>query len=298
MFVPDEVRKSVVFLGYQKPDGNYKLMGTGFFLTHIIGATQPAFLPARGRGFSYLVTAKHVIDGIRDNYAVKVSVRANHRDGLARWIETNIDEWLFHPTEFDSVDVAVLRVTIANDLDHIGSPIQSVATEEIISEAGIGIGDEVFMAGLFAPHYGGRKNIPIIRVGNISAMPEEPVEVRQLGLMDAYLIEARSLGGLSGSPVFVHIPANRVNRIAMNQDIQFTGGGTVFFLLGLMHGHWDTTSDPDTINEDLRETRQVNMGIAIVVPATKIMEVIGQPTIKKKEQEIMREEHEKAQAKP
>jgi len=43
--------------------------------------------------------------------------------------------------------------------------------------------------------------------GNIAAMPEELIEVRDFGMMQAYLVESRSLGGISGSPVFVHVPA-------------------------------------------------------------------------------------------
>ena len=52
MFVPEEVRTSVVFVGYKNPDGTYKLAGTAFFLTRIIGMTG-AFLRsvAGARGF-------------------------------------------------------------------------------------------------------------------------------------------------------------------------------------------------------------------------------------------------------
>jgi hypothetical protein len=66
----------------------------------------------------------------------------------------------------------------------------------------IGIGDAVFITGLFSHHPGKARNLRVIRVGNIAAMPDEPVKT-QRGEMEAYLIEARSLGGLSGSPVFV-----------------------------------------------------------------------------------------------
>jgi hypothetical protein len=293
MYVPDEVRKSVVFLGYKNMDGMYEFAGTGFFVSRIIGKEGPTFIPSQGRGFSYLVTAKHVIDGIRDKNADMVGVRVNFRDGQARWVETDLSAWLFHPTESDSVDVAVMRVTIPPEVDHTTSPYGSCATEEIIKLTNIGTGDEVFLAGLFANHYGTRKNIPIVRVGNIAAMPEEPVEVRRFGLMDAYLIEARSLGGLSGSPVFVHIPADRAGSLL--RGLGFTPSGTVFFLLGLMHGHWDEMyTEPDAAAvEDAGGLKRVNMGIAIVVPVTKIMEVINQPMISKKEEEIIKAEKEK-----
>jgi hypothetical protein len=49
--------------------------------------------------------------------------------------------------------------------------------------------------GLFSEHQGAERNIPIVRVGNIAAMPEEPVLTTSWGAIDAYLIEARSIGG-------------------------------------------------------------------------------------------------------
>ena len=46
--------------------------------------------------------------------------------------------------------------------------------------------------------------------------------------------------------------------------------------MGLMHGHWDIP--PETKNDVMAidDDGKVNMGIAIVAPATKILEVINQ----------------------
>ncbi len=74
------------------------------------------------------------------------------------------------------------------------------ATDEIIKDQNIGLGDEVFITGLFGYVAGSQKNIPIVRVGNIAMMPDEKVPTEGEP-MEAYLIEARSMGGLSGSPV-------------------------------------------------------------------------------------------------
>ncbi|HYG09059.1 MAG TPA: trypsin-like peptidase domain-containing protein [Pyrinomonadaceae bacterium] len=293
MYVPNEVRKSVVFIGYKKPDGAYQLAGTAFFVSRIQGANL--YTGGTGMGFTYLVTAKHVIDGIRNKGADKVCMRVNFKDGEAYWLETDISKWLFHPTESGSVDVAVLRCGLAKELDHAGILIMAFATEDIVRTTNIGIGDEVFLVGLFANHHGTKKNIPLVRVGNIAAKPEEPVEVRTFGLMDAYLIEARSLGGISGSPVFVHIPAVRAKSIlpeSARKNIK--PDDTVFFALGLMHGHWDMMyADQDAVIEDATGIQRVNMGIAIVVPASKILEVIEQPMIKENEERILKEEREK-----
>ena len=51
--------------------------------------------------------------------------------------------------------------------------------------------------------------MPILRMGNLAAYPQERVQVEGVE-MDAYLIEARSIGGLSGSPVFYHSHGSHV----------------------------------------------------------------------------------------
>jgi hypothetical protein len=58
-----------------------------------------------------------------------------------------------------------------------------------------------------------------------------------------------------------------------------------------MHGHWDR---PDSaLDEAIADSRggveRVNMGIAIVVPVAKILEVLAQPMIIKSEEEMKRE---------
>jgi hypothetical protein len=55
---------------------------------------------------------------------------------------------------------------------------------------------------------GRKRNIPIVRTGNISMIPSEKVPGIQIRRgesveSEVYLIEARSVGGLSGSPVFI-----------------------------------------------------------------------------------------------
>lgn len=266
MIVPDELRKCVAFVAMPMDNGDARLVGTAFFLGRAIEGTS--------RSFSYLVTAKHVIEGIRNKGVEKALVRLNLKSGESGWVETNVADWLYHPTD-NSVDVAVLRAGVPEHCDHILYPISLVVTPEIISKEQIGLGTEVFLVGLFAHHSGLNKNIPIVRVGNISAMPEELVET-QLGKIDAYLVEARSIGGLSGSPVFANLGLVRVHE----GQLKFTSGGPIFYLLGLMHGHWDVgISELDEVVVDTTGAQRVNMGIGIVVPVAKIIEVIHQPRI-------------------
>src|SRR5206468_4181773 len=96
-------------------------------------------------------------------------------------------------------------------------------------------------------------------------------------------VECRSIGGLSGSPVFV-VPGfiryidGRVRTATGDPQRQFR-------LLGLMHGHFGLKLDPG-------ERERVNMGIAIVPTYNKILEVLNQPFIMDKEAEAI-ERHKK-----
>lgn len=258
MQIPKELRKGVVFLGYRDDNGVEHFAGTAFY----VGRTL-----AVGMGFNYLVTARHVIDGIRNKRRAQVLMRVNQARGSAVWIETPIDHWIAHTDS--SVDVAVKRTVMIPAIDHNSIPIRNFVNDSIIRAENIGMGDEVFLPGLFVNHYGEDRNIPIIRTGNIAAMPEEKVTVNKLGKIDAYLIEARSIGGLSGSPVYVHVEAVRYSDERTPTAIY---GGPGHYLLGLMHGHYDQhwQSGKD----------KVNLGIAIVIPASKILEVINQQIIK------------------
>ena len=154
---------------------------------------------------AYLVTAAHVIRKITDMNIDKIILRLNFTDGNWGAIETQPSSWFFH--EDPAADVAVLRIGFdVREHDHRGWELRYSATPEEVQKHGIGPGDDLFFIGLFTKHYGTTKNIPIVRMGNIAAMPsiDNPVKTK-IGPMIAYLAEARSIGGLSGSPVFVDI---------------------------------------------------------------------------------------------
>ncbi len=278
MQVPDQIRKCVAFACLRNSEGA-QLAGTVFFVA--VQSREVGFT------FGYAITAKHVIAGIQQaSIDHKVLLRVNMKVGPSQFVETDASDWRFHPDD-PSVDVAVLPLWLPQDsVDFLPLPVEMAATEEVIQEHDIGIGDDVFLTGLFVNHYGQQKNLPILRVGNIALMPEEKVETADLGAIDAYLVEARSVGGLSGSPVFVHLGVTRAVR---GRVVSETPEGHVrFALLGLMHGHWDRAiPGHDLLAEDIFNQDRVNMGIAIVVPVSKILEVINQEVfVKARNQEI------------
>ena len=272
MIVPDEIRECVIFVGYAKPGGEMELAGTAFLL----GKS----LPGTDLSVTYLVTAKHVLKEIEERGGYRVALRVNVIGGGYRWIDAPFEHWVYHP-EMDLIDVAALHITLPPDCDHKYWPIASSATPEVIATEKIGLGNEAFLVGLFHQHCGTQRNIPIVRVGNIAAMPEEMVMTTKWGAMHAYLLEARSIGGISGSPVFAYVDQQRHGVF---------NSGAKFFLLGLMHGHWDKPSSggDDATADSLPHLEKINTGIAIVVPFATISEVLEQRAFREMEASALR----------
>lgn len=278
MRVPTAAIKSVCFLATQHIDdeGNrlVTLEGTGFFVSH------PSEF-ASDLGHIYLVTAKHVADRLLNR---EFAVRLNGKDGKAFWIQGSAaTRWYIHPTE--TADVAIVPFGPPRETtDFQPIPSSMFLNEEILARGTIGPGDEVFLTGLFGRVMGDTKNVPIVRTGNLAMLPDDEKIPTKMGEMKAYLIEARSIGGLSGSPAFVM----ETLRLQINdQPPEYISGNGSIYFLGLMHGHWDIP--PEAKNDALDDDNgQVNLGIAIVVPAMKILEVI-------KQEELMQDRQQKAE---
>jgi hypothetical protein len=189
-----------------------------------------------------------------------------------------VGNWFFH--EDPSVDAAVFAWRPSLKLDDWEFPLKYALTPALMTKEGIGLGDDVFVAGLFSRRTGHARNIPIVRVGNIAALPEEPIETA-MGLQEAYLIELLSIGGLSGSPVFTYLGGiRRESAQAGAENLHYRSGA--IHLLGLVHGHWNAASQDrmDAATDALDGGERVNMGIAIVVPIIRVLEILNYPGLR------------------
>jgi hypothetical protein len=287
MNVPDVALRNVVFIGWIDSRGDEEQVtwaGTAFF----VSAPAPSGMDLQ---HVYLVTVKHIADKLptRD-----WCIRVNTKDGKSILVRGDASvRWWKHPTQEESVDCAVLPIGPPEDanVDLTYVPLSMFATEQVIEENGIGEGDEVFVIGLFTRLAGNDRNVAIVRTGNVAMIPREPLPAAKIdsyiGPMDAYLMETRSMGGISGSPVFVR-------ETVVLRDLAFTNEGTgktkqtlalaagEFYLLGINHGHWNM--HPSEHNRyDFRATHNVSesiaLGISIIVPAQKILEILHRPEL-------------------
>lgn len=256
MKIDDEVRRCVAFVAIQKADESFVLKGTVFF----IGREA-----ADGIGLAYAVTARHVIEKIRDQGLEEVFLRVNLKDGTLGYARTHISEWLFPHDE--TVDLALRLVGLPKEYNHMMLHTGAFATEDWLSANEVSLGDELFITGLFRHHHGDVTNTPIVRVGNIAALPTELIQTAHCK-REAFLIECRSIGGLSGSPVFTNLGLHRM----LNGVVLQVAGRMTHRLLGVIHGHYDTEySAVDAPEADAISEGRVNSGIAIVTPVSKLI---------------------------
>jgi len=267
MRIPDRLLKSVGFVSRFQPEGDGALLQFGA-TAFIVGVhTDEKF------GLAHIVTAKHVAQAIAPAEAV---IAMNAKDGAPLFLRTGEARWFYHPTEPDSVDVAVMQFGSHRfqDYDIEWIPEDMFATDKRIADFDIGLGDELVTIGLFTRFFGQTKLIPLVRTGNIAMMPKDRLPSETFGEMEAYLAEGRSIGGLSGSPVFVRNTVKMPAQTAQGTLAHISGLGS-FHLLGLMHGHWDL---PVSFSAS-EKAEAVNMGVSIVVPAKKILETLYHPEL-------------------
>jgi hypothetical protein len=267
MRIPDRLLKCVGFVSRYEPDdeGGSRLRfgGTAF----IVGILMDGKV-----GLAHIVTARHVAESIEPGEAV---ITMNAKDGMSLSLRTGSQKWFYHPTEKDCVDVAVMPFGSPrfHEYDIEWIPEEIFATDQRIAEFEIGLGDELVIIGLFTRFFGTTILTPIVRTGNIAMMPKDKLPTRDFGDMEAYLAEGRSIGGLSGSPVFVRNTVKTPMQTADGKLTAMSGLGGSHFL-GLVHGHWDI---PVSFTPDKAEA--VNMGVSIVVPAKKILETLYNPEL-------------------
>lgn len=235
--------------------------------------------------YTYAVTNAHVIDGIRSLGLTTCAIRFNTVDDKVDTIEVDLDSWKLHPK---GDDLAIYLLEPSQHWRHTAVNIGSLAKPVLLhgklssgsdqperalipqtpTEQGvqrwievpkIGIGDETITIGMYGQHAGKSYNLPVARFGHISMLPFEPVYQDDRDFwQDSFLVETHSIGGLSGSPVFVqtqmHIKEKR-------EDGSSTKYQDKVFVIGIDWGHFN-------------QTNGLPSGMMGVVPAWKLHELL------------------------
>lgn len=271
--VPQIIPKSVAFLAYRfSSDGmadNIDPDATVFYLGY------PSTVNPAHHSF-YFVGAKH---SVTEQHGGQQGFDINTWNA-GRVFVPRKDKWYTHPTD-ESVDVAITPFEHDPTLDiHYVCPRQFIPRDwmKTYPDGAFGIGSEVFFPGLFSFATGDRNAIPLVRFGNIAMLPEGPIQVYS-GSATVLLIEARSIGGISGSPVFIRPTMQLECTDLGGNKITALATGDLYSFVGMVGGHYDIEGDINKAKLVSLGKTGVNMGIAVVIPAFKIMEVLEHPEL-------------------
>jgi hypothetical protein len=280
MRIPSEVLSCVVYIGVASRAGVFAPRGTGF-IAKVVRDGIPAY---------YLVTADHV----RRKLLKKFAIRVNNANGVSE-VRESVDRprWWTHPTD-KTVDVAVYPCSLWE------LPFSAFPTTDFVTDAdfqknkqtlGVGIGDEVFIVGLFREMAGQTQITPIVRCGHFAMRATERIETDNYGDALFHLVEAFTTAGLSGSPVFVqetiffrYLPPGS-DALSLRPAMAVGRAR----LLGLIHGMIPIETIIELKGKVRNEKQAWNSGLSTVVPSDKILEVINQPELIEYEKTIERQ---------
>lgn len=226
-------------------------------------------------GFFYAVTNSHVI--IEGKSSV---IRVNTTKDDFAIIETDARDWYHHP---DGDDLAVIPFhpdITRYRLLHV--PLELFITRQLMKDANLGAGDEIFMVGRFIGYDGKQQNEPIVRFGNLSLTNPVPIKHERGYRQESFLVEMRSLSGFSGSPVFIPIEISPLNMPRPQAGELYTHEEAPY-LLGIDWGHRNVYEEvlekqPDENGHDICVEEgwkvKTNTGISYVIPAWKLRELL------------------------
>jgi hypothetical protein len=273
VLIPKQMTDCVCFVCRERGNGGYEPLGTGFFLGVPVGKAESPNVVA------VVITALHVINNIEGSGQTpnKIFLRVNTKEGGVEHIHIPTENWI-KPDIDDQIDNGKIDAAVCwfpgnnsptGKYDYLLMPASNeIAFRQFLNDEDIGIGDDVFFTGLFRYHTETERNEPIVRSGIIAAMTE--TISTDFGPQHAFLVESRSMGGFSGSPVFVTPGFLRFDEEGQLK-IRPTFGRS--YLIGVISGHWDAPEGVQVMG-GLPERASLNMGIAKVTPMEKVFPLI------------------------
>jgi hypothetical protein len=299
--IPPALECSAFFLFRRDPrtgDVNDEPDGTGFVVAR-------SWKTVTNRFHYYAVSNWHVV--VKRGASI---LRVNTVSGKSRLIDTEPHEWYF-ATPGD--DLAIRDITEDVMTDGLHSDIVTYIEEDVfatpnfIFEHDIGMGDDVFMIGLFVDHAGDEHNVPIGRFGNIARLADGSSLVEQPNgqKRPSHLVDTRSRGGFSGSPVFVYrIPYTQLKLLAGNYQMNPIDPKDTFCVLLGVH----CAQFPEEVTVKVAEAKRTNIqsgdilklpsSVTVVCPAWEISRLMNEQRFSTIRDERERKHMSSARGKP
>jgi hypothetical protein len=266
------------------------LNGTGF----LVGVADSR-LPTGGQ-FPYLVTNRHIAQAIfKDQgeackvhavkkFSVFFNVKAEGTEDRMKEEELDITGrggWVF--PDDPGIDLALLSLSFRDSAD-----VSYIATDVFVSpenrkKFGVGQGDRLLTTGFFQHYAGTHQFQPIVREGSLAMIPDDKMAGVLCKPAQVYLADVHIIPGNSGSPMFVGL------RAFMGGLVTPSDGGSPYLLLGVVSGYMyeDLALDLRPAS-DFDKVVHANSGIAVVVPAEQIRDLLFSPTLQQQRDEYVR----------
>ena len=225
-----------------------------------------------GQVVDYLVTARHVLDGLR-SAGGGAYLRVN-RGRVGQFNQGVIDEpiptegWLLH--DDPHVDLAVLPLGFAEALgdDHPAEVFRflKLRLDRLSSTRPPEMrwppleGEDILFIAMTNQFVGKNANLPTVRRGGIALVTDEPLDGKY-GPAQYYVIEGQVYPGNSGSPVWVY----------------YRGG---LVMLGVLAFAYPT--EEEIKRRPTGTDIYYNFGLSLVVPIEKVDEIVNSETEKKR----------------
>jgi len=275
----EAMKKTVVFIKTTclEFDGNGNQVPKSYSGTAFLLGISDSRL--NGGLFTYLVTNRHMAQpGIekgnlcqQPTYDLRVDTRVPNRAGSYSMVEQVPLAWTF-PAD-PSVDLAIAPIGIdQNKLSVMFLPSTLLMSNTDVTHNKVEEGDSVLFTGLFVQMVGQTHSEPIVREGKIAMIPKERIPTTLGTIGDIYLVDCHVFGGNSGSPMFINLAGQREGGLIV---------GINYKLLGIVSGY-----EIESENFELQTvasyagTVDANSGIATVVPAQKILDLLDAPALK------------------
>lgn len=299
--IAPEILRSTFYLypSVEAAKSGAKFGGTGFFVAWPTGIPEAPNLV-------YAVTNWHV--AVRDGCSV---MRINTVHGGTDILDFDPSEWEFPPGGHDIAIMPHLKLGIRESIHEIVALQLDLFLEKTeMTTLGIGPGENILMIGRFVDHDGAASNVPSVRFGNISVMPQDIEQPTKAKKLKSFILDVHSRTGYSGSPVFVYrtfgSDLTTDQFVTMNHNIfgAFNAPHEDHFikLLGL---HWGQFPEQWEIKSKRKTVAQVSVrrqnkqyiegmsGMTLAIPAWSIREFLEMPKHKKEREKAIKEILEK-----
>ena len=222
--LPPFFRDTVVALGIKSPQGDFEATGTGFLYGHPTGTSDEE---GQKKYTLYLVTNRHVIEGVREHAPV-MHARLNSKSGTEPKLislplvqDGSPNPLVFLPESQEDIGVIFVNVQAFKDaeLDYrFFSGGQHTFSSQRAIDAGVSEGDGVFVLGFPLGEVGAAKNYVIVKQGVIAR-----IENWLAGGEDTFLIDASIFPGNSGGPVILRPETSAIEGTTPNNAAGLIG---------------------------------------------------------------------------